>query len=151
MCTGRPFYEGVSPEKATSRTLPHLSGKTLEGTLSPVTRGTEARASHPMMGPRAYHTGSCDHHKSRGAPGFIHYLKAQGQPPYQYGNQHLSYSFLSWTQVLQEYYYSGHIRPASRMLLHSEFIMLLGRFPFLSLFFNCPRNPYSSARERPSI
>jgi rubrerythrin len=36
-------------------------------------RGTEVRASHPMMGPRASHTGSSDNHKSRGAPGFTHY------------------------------------------------------------------------------
>jgi hypothetical protein len=66
-------------------------------------------------------------------------------------NQHLSYSFLSGTQVLQENYCSGHIRPASRMLLHSAFSLLLGRFPFLSLLFNSPTNSYSSARARPSI
>jgi hypothetical protein len=33
---------------------------------------TEARALHPMMGPWASHSGSCDHHKSRGALGFTH-------------------------------------------------------------------------------
>jgi hypothetical protein len=60
----------VPLEKATSRTLPHLSGKTLEGTLSQIPRGTKAKASHPMMGYGAFHIGSCGHHKSRGAPGF---------------------------------------------------------------------------------
>jgi hypothetical protein len=48
---------GVPLEKVTSGTLLHLLGKTLEGTLSPVLRGTEVRASHPMMGPMASHTG----------------------------------------------------------------------------------------------
>jgi hypothetical protein len=48
----------MTMEKATSRTLPHLSGKTLEGTLSPVPRGIEASVSHPMTGPRASHPGS---------------------------------------------------------------------------------------------
>jgi hypothetical protein len=60
-------------------------------------------------------------------------------------------SFLSWTQVLQENYCSRHIRPASRALFHSVFSLLLGRFPFLSLLFNCPQTPYSSARVRASI
>jgi hypothetical protein len=32
--------------------------KTLEGTLFPVLRGTEVRASHPMTGPWASHPGS---------------------------------------------------------------------------------------------
>jgi hypothetical protein len=41
----------VPLEKATSGTLPHLSGKTLEGILSPVPRGNKVRASHPMTGP----------------------------------------------------------------------------------------------------
>jgi hypothetical protein len=97
----------VTLEKVASGTLPHLLGKTLEGTLSPVLRGTEVRASHPMTGPGASHTGFCDHHKSRGALGFTHYQKAQGQPPYQYWSQHLRYSFLSQTQVLQKNYCSG--------------------------------------------
>jgi hypothetical protein len=51
-------------EEATSRTLFHLPGKSLEGTLSLVPLGT-----HPMMGPGASHPGCCDHHKSRGALG----------------------------------------------------------------------------------
>jgi hypothetical protein len=38
-----------------------------------------------------------------------------------------------------------------RNLFHSASSLLLGRFPLLSLFFNCPRNPYSSARAKPSI
>jgi hypothetical protein len=54
-------------------------------------------------------------------------------------------------RFLQENYCSRHIRPASRVLFRSAFSLLLGRFPFLSLLFNCPRNPYSSARMRPSI
>jgi hypothetical protein len=54
-------------------------------------------------------------------------------------------------QVLQENYCSRHIRPASRTLFHSAFSLLLARFPFLSLLFNCPRNSYSSVRARPSI
>jgi hypothetical protein len=66
------FRRECPPEKATSGTLPRLLGKTLKGTLSPVPRGTETRASHPIMGPRASHSGSCDHHKSRGALGFTH-------------------------------------------------------------------------------
>jgi hypothetical protein len=70
-----------------------LSEKTLEGTLSQVPRGTEARASHPMMGPGDSHPGSCDHCRSRGAPGFTHYRKAQGQPPYQYRSQISAISF----------------------------------------------------------
>jgi hypothetical protein len=45
----------------------------------------------------------------------------------------------------------GNIRPASTALFHSAFSLLLGRFPFLSPLFNCPRNPYSSARVRLSI
>jgi hypothetical protein len=49
---------GSAPEKATSGTLPHLSGKTLEGTLSLVPLGTEARIPHPMMGPWASYPGS---------------------------------------------------------------------------------------------
>jgi hypothetical protein len=40
-------------------------GKTLEGTLSPVLRGTEVRASHPKMGPGASH------------PGFVTTVKAE--------------------------------------------------------------------------
>jgi hypothetical protein len=48
----------VPQEKATSRTLTHLSGKTLEGTLSLVPLRTEARASHSMTGPWASHPGS---------------------------------------------------------------------------------------------
>jgi hypothetical protein len=66
----------VPLEKATSGTLPHLLWKTLEGTLSQVPRGTKARASHPMTGPGASHTGSCDHCKSRGAPGYTYYQKS---------------------------------------------------------------------------
>jgi hypothetical protein len=38
-----------------------------------------------------------------------------------------------------------------RALFHSAFSLLLGRFPFLSFLFNCPRNPYSSARARSPI
>jgi hypothetical protein len=38
----------------------------------------------------------------------------------------------------------------SLQCFHSDF-SLLGRIPFLSLLFNCPRNPYFSARVRPSI
>jgi hypothetical protein len=48
-------------------------------------------------------------------------------------------------------YYSRHIRPAFTALFHSVFSLLLGRFTFLSLFFNCSRNLYSSAKVRPSI
>jgi hypothetical protein len=59
----------VPPEEATSGTLPHLLRKSLEGTLSLVPKGTEARVSHPMMGPRASHPGPCDHQKTRGALG----------------------------------------------------------------------------------
>jgi hypothetical protein len=58
---------------------------------------------------------------------------------------------LSRTQVLQENYCSRHNRPASRELFHSGFSLLLGRFPFLSLLFNCSRNHYTSARVRLSI
>jgi hypothetical protein len=109
------------------------------------------RASHSMTGPRASHPGSCNHSKSRGGPGYTHYGKAQGQPPYRSWSQHLSYFFLYQTQVLQENYCLRHIRAASRVLFHSAFSLLLGRVPFLSLLFNFPRNPYSSARVRPSI
>jgi hypothetical protein len=42
---------------------------------------------------------------------------------------------------------SGHIKPTPRALFHSACNLLLGRFPFLSLLFNYPRNPYSSAGE----
>jgi hypothetical protein len=136
----------VPLEKATSGTLPHL-WKTLEGTLS--LDPLPPRAYHPMMGPGASHPCFCNHCKSRGALGYTYCQKAQGQPPYQYWSQHLSYSFFSWTQVLQENYCLGHIRPASRALFHSAFSLLLGRFPSLSLLFNCPRNPYSSTRVRP--
>jgi hypothetical protein len=52
---------------------------------------------------------------------------------------------------LQENYCSKHNRPVFRALFHSGFSLLLGRFPFLSLLFNCPRNSYSSARESTSI
>jgi hypothetical protein len=45
------------PGESYLRDLPHFLGKKLEGTLSPVPRGTEARASHPMMGPWASHPG----------------------------------------------------------------------------------------------
>jgi hypothetical protein len=56
---------GSAPEEATSWTLPHLSGKSLEGTLSSVPRKTKARVSHPTMGPGAFHPGSYNHHKNR--------------------------------------------------------------------------------------
>jgi hypothetical protein len=123
----------------------------MEGTLTAVPRRMETRASHPMMGPGASHPGSCDTIKV-GEPWVILIIdEAQGQPPYQYWSQHLSYSFLSRTQVLQENYCLRHIRPASRALFHSTFILILGRFPFLSLLFNCPRNPYCSTKARPFI
>jgi hypothetical protein len=57
-CGQADHFRRVSPEKATSGTLPHLPGKTLEGTLSSVPRGTKARASNAMMGPWASHPGS---------------------------------------------------------------------------------------------
>jgi hypothetical protein len=38
-----------------------------------------------------------------------------------------------------------------KVLFYSAFSLLLGRFPFLSLLFNCPRNPYSSGRATSSI
>jgi hypothetical protein len=44
-----------------------------------------------------------------------------------------------------------HIRPASRTLFHSASSLLLGRFPLMSLCYNYTKNPYSSARVRPSI
>jgi hypothetical protein len=128
----------VPPEKATSRILPHLSGKTLEGTLSLVHRGIEARVYHPVTGPRASRTDSWNHHKSRGAPGYTYYQKAKGQPPYWYWSQHLNYSFLSQTQVLQEKYCLEHIRPAFRALFHSAFSLLLGRFHFCHSFLIVP-------------
>jgi hypothetical protein len=53
---------------------PICQGK-LEGTLSPLLRGTEVRASHPMMGPGSSHTGSCNHHKI-GSPEFYSLLKS---------------------------------------------------------------------------
>jgi hypothetical protein len=37
-----------------------------------------------MTGTGASHPGSCNHHKSRGAPGDTYYWKSQGQPFYQY-------------------------------------------------------------------
>jgi hypothetical protein len=62
---------GSAPRESYSGTLAHFLGKTLEGTLS----SGEARVSHPMMGPRASHPGSCNHCKSRGAPGYTYYGK----------------------------------------------------------------------------
>jgi hypothetical protein len=73
MWTGRPFSRGVPLEEATPRTLSYLLGKTLEGTLSLVPRGAEARASHPMTGSTAFHPVSCNHHKIRGALGDTYY------------------------------------------------------------------------------
>jgi hypothetical protein len=141
----------VPPEKSISRTLPHLSGKILEVTLPLVPRGTEARASNPMKGPRASHLGSVTTIKAEEPRVILSIKKAQGQSPYQYWSQHLSYFFLSQTQVFQENYCLGHIRPASTVLFHSVFSLLLERVPFQSLLFNCPRKPYSSTMVRPSI
>jgi hypothetical protein len=42
-------------------------------------------------------------------------------------------------------------QPLQYYFTHSAFSLFLGRFPLLPLIFNCPRNPYSSARERPFI
>jgi hypothetical protein len=61
--TGRPFQKGVPLEEATSEALPHLLGKSLEGTLSSVPRGSKARDPHLMMGSGASHLGSCNYHK----------------------------------------------------------------------------------------
>jgi hypothetical protein len=69
-CGQAGHFRRECPRKKLPPTLPHFGGKTLEGTLSLVPRGTKVRASQPMTGPRASHTGSCDHHKKSGAPGF---------------------------------------------------------------------------------
>jgi hypothetical protein len=50
-----------------------FAGEIIERPLSSVPRGTKARASHLMTGPRASYPGSCDHHKSRGTPGDTYY------------------------------------------------------------------------------
>jgi hypothetical protein len=126
-------------------------GKTLEGTLSLVPRGTEATVSHPMKGPMASHPGSRDHHKIRKFPRL-----------YSLSKNTRSTSLLILEPASQLFlllpdpgplrkYCSGHIRTAPRASFHSDFSLILGRFPFLSLLFNCPRNPYPSARVRPSI
>jgi hypothetical protein len=64
---------GSALEEATSRTLSHLTGKTLEVTLSLVPKGNKTRASHPMTVSGVSHPGSCNHHKTRGAPGDTYY------------------------------------------------------------------------------
>jgi hypothetical protein len=66
------FRKECPQRKLPSGSLPHLSGKTLEVTLSLVPKGTKVKASHPMMGPGACHSGFSDHHKNRGALGFTH-------------------------------------------------------------------------------
>jgi hypothetical protein len=110
-----------------------------------VLRGTEVRASHPMTGPWASHTGSVTTVKAE-EPQIKHKVSLLIDT-----GASISAIPFSPGQVLQENYCSRHIRPASRALFHSASSLLLGRFPFLSLLFNCPRTPYSSARVRPSI
>jgi hypothetical protein len=111
----------------------------------PICQGTKTRASHPITGPWASHPGSVTTIKAEESHKSIRSASLSILEPT------FGYSFLSWTQILQENYCLRHIRPASRALFHSAFSLLLGRFPFLSLLFNCPRNPYPSARVRPSI
>jgi hypothetical protein len=135
-------------EEATSGTLSHLLRKSLEGTLSLVTRGTKVRASHPMTGPRAFHPGSCDHHKKQRSP--RQYLRLKNTRSASYSILEPAFQlFLSLLDPGPPR--TGHIRPVPRALFHSAISLLLRRFPLLSLLFNCPRNPYCSARARPSI
>jgi hypothetical protein len=72
-CGQAGHFRRECPErKLPPGSCPTFLGKTLKGTLSPVPRGTKARASHPVRGSGPSHPGSCDHHKSRGAPSFTH-------------------------------------------------------------------------------
>jgi hypothetical protein len=75
-------FRRVSREEAISRTLPHLSWKSLEDTLSSVPRGSYTRASDPMMGPRVSHPGSCNHQKKQRSSGQYLLWKSTSQPPY---------------------------------------------------------------------
>jgi hypothetical protein len=43
----------------------------LESRLSSVPKGTKARASHPITGPKASDPDSCDYHKTRGAQAIL--------------------------------------------------------------------------------
>jgi hypothetical protein len=124
----------VPPEEATSRTLPHLPGKSLEGTL--------ARAFHPMMGPGASHPGSC------GAPGDTiekHKVSLLNST----GTNISAIPFSSGPSSSKKITIQGI--SGQPLEFHWAFSLLLGGFPLLSLLFNCPKNPYSSARARSSI
>jgi hypothetical protein len=107
---------------------------------SPICRGKNIGRHTVMMGPRASY------------PGSVTTIKAE-EPR----DKH-KVSLINTGASISAIPFSPRPKCSKKITLQGisgqpleRYFTLLGRFPFLSLLFNCPRNPYSSARARPSI